>query len=247
LQVAVIQYDLEAIVEAALDLFRLDVQAVYGPHGNAFIKSTSEREGRNPDAVRDEMYQLTKHMMTRAKRHLRQIAKKEFEPLIRAAITATVGLLPALVVDRMPDFFPPPVRQDRRKDPIDLLRRAIRQRLNVGAPKMPPPLLGTAQELLRVVAVGEELFEGVKRNDDETLPLAEVRIRRALSDERELRAALDVLKAVSRRTIVGKDVQKKNLAFQFAANLLGLNVSTRTLRRKYDAAKRAADRMTRKA
>ncbi len=242
-----LSYDPEAVVEAAFDLFRLDALDVLAPSGEAYIAKVAQEEGLHPDEVREHLHRDAANMMIQAKRHLRRIAEDEFEGLALAAIQTSVAFLAALVTDRMSDVFQPVVRKDRRKEPIGYLQAVLRNKLSVGAPKATPLRPDTARELLRLEAAGQALFEGVYRNfDEEMLSLVEGRIRTMLTNEKERDAALAVVNRVRRHTLSGSEVQRKKLARRFAADVLELEGSSRTLARKFDAARKPVRRMTRR-
>lgn len=236
-RVALVQYDAEAVIESAFDLIRSFEDDVRGSAGEEFVRRTAEEERRSVEEIRQELDQRTADAMIRARRELRQLVDDAFEQLASEAFVMTGGFLAALVMDRMPDVFAPPLRRDAREDALSRARDVVHEWLNIGRPRTQPLPLDTARELLRLVEVGQTVFAGVRRPvESETFALAEEALRSRLSNTRERAAAQSVIKAVRRREIKGTDVQPKKLALRFAANVLGIGGSTRTLQRAYEEA-----------
>jgi hypothetical protein len=236
-RVARVQFDVEAVVEHALDNIRALTEAARSPEAEEFVAIKATEEERLPEEVREQLRRHADYCLQRARRELRQLAPKAFEPLMREALQLTGEILAAAAMDRMPDFFGATTRQEAREYAISHARKMVSPWLKLGRPSAQPPLPDEAAEFVRLVEVGRQLFADVRRPlEPEMLSAVERSVRTRLSNRRERTAADRVVKSLRHREIKGTDVQPKKLALIFAANLNGIHPSTRPLQRMYDEA-----------
>ncbi|MBV8545228.1 MAG: hypothetical protein JO093_15695 [Acidobacteria bacterium] len=236
-RVARVQYDVEAVVESALDNIRALVEAAKGPLADKFVAQKASEENMSADELKRVLRRHADHAFQRARRELRQLTREAFEPLMREAIEMTGEFLAAAAMDRMPDSFGPQTRREAREFPIEHASKMLGKWLTVGRPRSQPPLPEEAAEFVRLSDIGRALFGAVRRPlEGDVLTAVAGELRARLSDRRERAAAEDVLKALRHQRITGVEIQPKKLGLRFAANVMGLSGSIRTLQRLYDDA-----------
>lgn len=238
-----VQYDVEAVVESALENIRPLVEAAKSSEeSEEFVARKAADEEVPADQIRLQLHRHADHCLQRGRRELRQLAREAFEPLLREAVELIGEFLAVAAMDRMPDFFGATIRQDARNDAIAHANNMLSPWLKQGRPSAQPPLPEEAAEFVQLVEVGCELFADVRRPlEPETLSAVERRLRARLSDRRERVAAERVVKALRHRQITGKDIQPKKLALRFAGNVIGSTASTRTLDRMHKEALNVRD------
>jgi len=235
-RVARVQYDIEAVVEAALDNIRALVEGVKSSEAEECVAREATHEGLSAGELRERLHLHADHCLKHGRRELRQLAGDAFEPLMREAVNLTGEFLAAAAMDRMPDFFHAKIRQEARERAIAHAEKMLSPWLKRGRPNAQPPLPDQAAEFVRLVQVGRELFADVRRPlEPEMLSAVEREVRARLSNRRERAAAERILKALRHRQITGGEIQSKKLALRFAGNFIGIDVSTRTLQRMNDA------------